>query len=218
MLAFNRLNSTFGLWAAVLVLSTSSDASADDPQSSVLAVDFTAVEEGDLPPGWEGPDAVGVRKDGDRAWIEASTKGLHEVKSPTFSLAGDFHLEMKAALGKGTSNVPGKLVFVLETASGEAMTSSVEQAWPGLGSEQWRVKMGDSAKVIDASLGKSAQVNLVRKGRVFQLLVDGEVVIARRLSQYREVTRVRIGLAGPETDRGHAVAQLHDLRITVPEP
>lgn len=207
-------------FAAILlcVLSTyfgviTSIAKGSEDSAAILVPSLIDTQEGDLPKGWQGPDALSVRKDGDRAWIEASSAGSHEMKSPKFDVATDFDLDLSVELRKGTSASGSEIGIAFETQNGETMKLLLGQANPGIGTNQWTVSLGDSSKRIDAALDKPVPVRLRRVGRVYSVAVDGKVVISRRMSQFTGFSRLRIALTGPENDRGMRIAKLHSVSL-----
>lgn len=189
-------------------------ATADDDQNNILVPDLSATQEGDLPAGWEGPDSLVVRKDGDKAWIEASSAGIHELKSPKFDVSEDFKIEMSIELTKGTNAKGSEVRILCDASSGESMKLSFEQSNPALGFEQWRITFGDSSKVIKAALDEPVSIQLIRQGRIFKVNVDGKAVIARRMSQFKSFSRMRVSVSGPETDQGLRVARVHSISFT----
>src|SRR5262249_55489040 len=60
--------------------------------------DFRGTEEGHLPKGWEGDDAINVMKTGGRARLEVSAKGLHQLALPPLMIHNNFFCECEFQL------------------------------------------------------------------------------------------------------------------------
>lgn len=156
-----------------------------------LVEDFSTTRTGALPEGWSGAASVGVRREGASAWLQSAAAGIHEVQSPPLDVMGDFTLSIHADL-----EYRAILEITLEGADDAPdLTLSLRPYSAG----HWTVGLtGAASQRARAWNERANRVRLLREGSVYQLIVNGQPVIAQRMPQHREFRRVRLVLSGPD--------------------
>jgi len=164
---------------------------APAPMRISLVEDFSTTRTGALPEGWSGAASVGVRREGASAWLQSAAAGIHEVQSPPLDVMGDFTLSVHVDL-----EYRARLEITLEGADDSPdLTLSLRPYSAG----HWTVGLtGAALQRARAWNERANRIRLLREGSVYQLIVNGQPVIAQRMPEHREFRRVRLVLSGPD--------------------
>ncbi len=157
----------------------------------VLEEDFSRVEVGTAPKGWDGKDVVLVqREDAARPGLEANEdKGSHPITLPPFSLPGDCFVECEFLLGH--SNDEHVLNLRLDGKDGSL---PLKVDWNGdvtLADRPTRRAAGTFTPTVPN------RVRLVREGRRYRVSINDVDVpgLAFPLAGLGEFSRLEIGLS-----------------------
>ena len=167
--------------------------------------DFARVEEGALPEGWAGDDAIVVRRGDDRARLEVSGKGQHAVTLSKVRIEGDFYLECEFALAwehprleltlAGKEGAPDLTLAATATGAGTNVSSTLRVILADLDPRE-------STKLLDPPLYK---LRLERQGAIYRVKVNGESVVAQPLRGYGNFVGLRLALPGESEARFYAI-------------
>lgn len=158
---------------------------------------FGQAPEGMLPAGWSGDGAIGVRRSGDRAWLQCAVEGMQKVKSPPILFPEAFELEVWAGLSSGFSN--GKLKIELVGA---------HSTLPFVFSDR-SVELPNGHRIRCPGLYRSScRIRIVRDGASYRLIVGDQVLLNQPVAI--EPRYVAFGLTGgPDSE-----AWVHHVKLT----
>jgi len=164
--------------------------------------DFKKTVAGDLPPGWEGDDAVGARLDGVRPRLEGCQDSKLTVKLPPLDIRGDFYVECEFELAIYQS-LEVKLVG---RDGGGSLPIKVE---PGGGSTPSAVYYpeGISDKVPQTA-GMIVPLRIERKGEVYRISLNNILAHAGRFEGCADFERVVLTFSG-----GTNSTKLYSIRL-----
>jgi hypothetical protein len=141
-----------------------------------LAENFSDAPGGELPAGWAGDSLIGVRSDGDKAWLQPSKDGWHYVRASPINVWGDFQLEMNFYLSAWAD-----LRVTLEGPGATDVKAGISRE--GGGGTGYLV----GAQRVDvqglAEPGKTNRLTIQRVGNVYILRLDGKFVTQKRVDQ-----------------------------------
>jgi TolB-like protein len=148
----------------------------------VFAEDLSAVADGQLPPGWIGPDQVGVASSGRERYLTSLKRsagdgpyGMYKILVPNVPFPADFELELQYETDRGVQVHVGKVSVNLGCCSSydgdDAELTNATSLSSGVNSR-------------DLYRKKRLVVALQKRGPVFRLLVDGALVLMSRVSDF----------------------------------
>jgi hypothetical protein len=157
---------------------------------------------GDLPPGWEGDDAVGARLDGVRPRLEGCQDSKLTVQLPPLDIHGDFFLECEFELAIYQS-LEVKLVgrdgggsLPIKVESGGGSTPSVVYYPEGLSDK------------VPQTAGMIVPLRIERKGEVYRISLNNILAHAGRFEGCADFERVLLTFSG-----GSNSAKIYSIRL-----
>ncbi|MEX1098184.1 MAG: hypothetical protein WED34_19225 [Planctomycetales bacterium] len=133
------------------------DRAAPQAARSAFVEDFRSVADGNLPPGWEGSNEVGVRTGPSSRWLQSSVRGEFSVRTPPLTFPRDFELELDLWFNGGSLTVSlvaekgPQLDFVLNKWGGSL--DKVQFSGIDLDESWQRVRLVDRDDVVRLILG-----------------------------------------------------------------
>lgn len=170
--------------------------------------DFQAVKEGELPKGWSGDDAIGVRRGDKLSWLQASTDKRCRVSTPFLQFPTDFELEV--LIGRSRHKGPyemfdqcANLKIRLEGDQGTIdlpIDIRFNDDWflsPGLNPpiRFMDKKGGWNGEYLQ---GQSNRFRLIREGNTYRCIIRDQVVVEHNLPGKQEYRRVSFQFGEPE--------------------
>jgi TIR domain len=157
---------------------------------------------GDLPPGWEGDDAIGVRLDGVRPRLEGCQDSKLTVKLPLLDIRGDFFLECEFELATYQS-LEVKLVG---RDGGGSLPIKVD---PGGGGTPSTVYFPEGSSIkVPQTAGMIVPLRIERKGEVYRINLNNILAHAGRFEGCADFERVDITFSG-----GTNSAKVYSIRL-----
>ncbi|HEV3144195.1 MAG TPA: toll/interleukin-1 receptor domain-containing protein [Gemmataceae bacterium] len=177
-------------------------ASPEEAFRQGLSEDFKKVVAGDLPAGWDGDDALGVRQDGGRPRLEGCREGNLSVKLPGVLIRGDFFLECELELVA----YQALEATLIGRDGGSSLPVKVD---PGGGGSNSTVYFPDgSSDKVPQTVGMTVPLRIERKGEVFRISFNNKLVHAGRFEGCADFERVQLTMTG-----GTNSAKLYSVRL-----
>ena len=187
------------------------DPKPDDPDPGLLlSEDFKEVDVGGRPKGWDG-DAFGVQTEDGLPCLEVTneTPEVYYITLPKLFVKGDFALETEFRLGGGVRNAVfesrfSHFMLELRSRSSTPLPITVDDVGT--------VKLDAAQK---EAKGYRPQTNirlrLARKGDIYNVSINGEIVVGKTIPDKGAFEELRIGLTG---GKNTIRSRVYSVRIT----